>query len=297
LVGADVCGFRQDTNLELCERWTELSTFYPFNRNHNELGNIDQDPYALGDEMIYVATKALTLRYKLLPFMYTQFYRSHAFGETVIRPLFFEFPEDENTYSIQDQFMWNRHLMALPVIQSGTFSINPYFPAGVWYMYPNISTIVSSGENFVIDAPYDAVLAALRGGSILPTQTPNQTTDDSRKNKFGLLVALDENGEAEGELFWDDGETIDTIENGQYSLINFTAQEGSLRSSVEKFNYAGDVPMLLGNVTIFGIATAPATVSVNGIDQSTFSYDQQTKVLSLEDLSVPLSDAFVIAWN
>lgn len=50
----------------------------------------DQDPYGLGDEMVAVAKSALTLRYTLLPFMYTQFFRSQVYGETVVRPLFFE---------------------------------------------------------------------------------------------------------------------------------------------------------------------------------------------------------------
>ena len=47
----------------------------------------------------------------------------------------------------------------------------------------------------------------------------------SRKNPFALLVALDDNQLGEGWLFWDDGETLRTYENGNYSLLHFTAQK------------------------------------------------------------------------
>jgi len=48
----------------------------------------------------------------------------------------------------------------------------------------------------------------IRGGSILPTQKPGVTTTESRKNDFELIVALDEAGNAKGELYWDDGDSL-----------------------------------------------------------------------------------------
>lgn len=54
----------------------------------------------------------------------------------------------------------------------------------------------------------DRIPLLIRGGSILPAQKPDATTTESRKNKFELLVALDEGGNATGELYWDDGDSI-----------------------------------------------------------------------------------------
>jgi len=48
----------------------------------------------------------------------------------------------------------------------------------------------------------------IRGGSILPAQKPSATTTESRENNFELIVSLNEAGNAEGELYWDDGDSI-----------------------------------------------------------------------------------------
>lgn len=50
----------------------------------------EQDPVAMGDLVIKSSKRALTIRYWLLPYLYTLFFRAHKFGETVARPLFFE---------------------------------------------------------------------------------------------------------------------------------------------------------------------------------------------------------------
>lgn len=50
----------------------------------------EQDPANMGDDVINATKKALEIRYYLLPYLYTLFYRNHIFGETVARPLFFE---------------------------------------------------------------------------------------------------------------------------------------------------------------------------------------------------------------
>ncbi len=66
--------------------------------------------------MTEAARNSLRMRYRLLPYLYTLFYHSRAFGSTVARPLVHEWPKDENTADIKEQFLWGRSLLISPLI-------------------------------------------------------------------------------------------------------------------------------------------------------------------------------------
>lgn len=57
---------------------------------------------------------------------------------------------------------------------------------------------------------------------IFVEQTPARTTELQRKNGLGIIYALADDHKGSGKLFWDDGNSIDTIINGQYTFLTFT---------------------------------------------------------------------------
>ncbi|CAN8007300.1 unnamed protein product [Ixodes pacificus] len=176
LTGSDICGFWDNTTVELCNRWHALGAFYPFARNHNAKGNIDQDPVAMGSQVVATAKKTLKIRYCFLPYLYTLFYRSHVFGDTVARPLFFEFPKDVNTFAIDSQFMWGPALMILPILEPNMTDVKPYLPRGIWYDVMLGAPFHSAGEDFQMTPLNDTLCLLIRGGHVVPSQEPAQTT-------------------------------------------------------------------------------------------------------------------------
>ena len=113
----------------------QLGSFYPFSRNHNTKGAKSQEPYRW-DSVAKISRKYLGIRYSLLPYFYTLFYKAHrpvdktqTSSATVMRPLFFEFPTDKNTYSIDKQFMVGKSLLISPQLDEGEM-INP-----IWSKY------------------------------------------------------------------------------------------------------------------------------------------------------------------
>uniref|UniRef100_A0A8C9ET01 P-type domain-containing protein n=1 Tax=Pavo cristatus TaxID=9049 RepID=A0A8C9ET01_PAVCR len=225
LVGADICGFSGSTSEELCTRWMQLGAFYPFSRNHNTQNEKAQDPTAFSPSARTAMKDVLLTRYSLLPFLYTLFHRAHLQGETVARPLFFEFPWDVATYGLDRQFLWGQSLLVTPVLEPGADSVLGYFPQGVWYDFYTGSSVNSSGEMLKLSAPLDHLNLHLREGSILPTQKPGITSKATRGNPLRLIVALSPRATAWGDLFWDDGESLDTFEQGNYSYLVFNATE------------------------------------------------------------------------
>ena len=67
MVGADTCGFQDNTDEELCNRWMQLSAFVPFYRNHNQRGALSQEPYRW-DSVANASKTAIGIRYQLLPY-------------------------------------------------------------------------------------------------------------------------------------------------------------------------------------------------------------------------------------
>ncbi|GAB6030873.1 hypothetical protein CHUAL_007707 [Chamberlinius hualienensis] len=222
-VGADICGYGLNAFEELCIRWMQLGAFYPFSRNHNSDDTIAQDPPSLGQRVVNASIKALTERYRLLPYLYTLLYMSHTKGSTVARPLLHEFPTDPQTWNINYQFLWGFGLLISPVVNEGDQSVSAYFPAAKWYDYYTGNNINGLDASFItLDAPLDGNIPLhVRGGSIIPTQVPALTTASSRENPLGLLVAIDEQGVAQGLLYWDDGISYQTDVNGQFNLMQF----------------------------------------------------------------------------
>uniref|UniRef100_A0A8B9FBH4 P-type domain-containing protein n=1 Tax=Amazona collaria TaxID=241587 RepID=A0A8B9FBH4_9PSIT len=257
LVGADICGFSGSTSEELCTRWMQLGAFYPFARNHNTQNEKAQDPTVFSPAARTAMKNVLLTRYSLLPFLYTLFHRAHLQGDTVARPLFFEFPQDVTTLGLDRQFLWGRSLLVTPVLDPGVDSVTGYVPRGTWYDFYTVrstaalgrdpcpkpcvvpltpsylylllpaqgSSMNSSGEMVKMSAPLDHLNLHIREGAILPTQKPGTTSEATRRNPLCLIVTLSSSDTAWGDLFWDDGESLDTFEQGSYSYVVFNVTQ------------------------------------------------------------------------
>lgn len=59
-----------------------------------------------------------------------------------------------------------------------------------------------------LDAPLSKINVHARGGAIIPMQIPGDNLITGRDNPFTLLVAPSQWGNATGNLFWDDGDSI-----------------------------------------------------------------------------------------
>lgn len=294
MVGADICGFNGNTTRNLCLRWMQLGAFYPFSRNHNTDDGIDQDPVAMGKDVVDASRAALTQRYILLPYLYSLFFNAHLTGEPVARPLFFQFTKDPETYAIDTQFMWGSGLMIVPVLHEHATKVRAYLPHGLWYDWYVGYSVEGQGDYTSLDAPRDKIPLLVRGGSVLPTQMAGNTTTESLKKGRGLLVAPDELGRSSGELYWDDGDSLGTVESRAFTHIQFIAGPGIVSVNCTATGYTA--PITLEYVYVLNVASNVTEAKVAG-KAVHFEYDESNKVLSILSFTQSLLESFTITWQ
>ncbi|KAM8769539.1 sucrase-isomaltase, intestinal isoform 2-T2 [Acanthopagrus schlegelii] len=308
-IGADICGFFDEPSEELCRRWMQVGAFYPFSRNHNAEGYKPQDPAAFGPDSLLVATSKhyLEIRYTLLPYLYTLFYKAHTTGETVVRPVMHEFFSDRNTWSVDRQFLWGRNLLITPVLDPGVEWLQAYIPDAVWYNYESMERLADRKTQVNMHLPADKLGLHIRGGAILPTQRPNVTTTYSRLNPMGLIIALDDNGQAAGELFWDDGDTRATVETGKHIHYAFSVVNRKLTMHVNHAGYQDPNNLKFDDIVILGEPHRPTSVSVTHVKSSgntttnvtdaNIQHNGGKQVLTLQGLGLALGDTYIVAWE
>jgi alpha-glucosidase len=137
-------------------------------------------------------------------------------------------------------------------LDKGKVHVSGYLPSGVWYNWYNHELLTSHGMWINVAAKLTHIPIFVRGGFIIPTQKPALTLKEQSKNDYELLVALDENGMASGDLYVDDGISLDVGSN--FTLVHFKVEKGIFYAS-GYFGYK-KTP-ILGRIRIIGVSKCP----------------------------------------
>ncbi|MGM0789429.1 MAG: glycoside hydrolase family 31 protein [Bacillota bacterium] len=211
--GPDVGGFAHDSNGELLARWTQAGAFTPFFRNHSVLGSARQEPWAFGEKYEAIIRKYIELRYTWMPHLYSLFAEAHKEGTPVMRPLFLEFPEDEHTWNLSDQFMIGDNVIIAPIMQPGTSHRAVYLPEGMWVDYWT-GSIYEGEKHHLIKAPLETLPIFISKGTMLAHG------EAGAAGPLTLHLYYEEGAECSYTLYEDDGETF-AYEEGEYREICF----------------------------------------------------------------------------
>lgn len=219
-VGMDVGGFIGTPSPELFARWVQVGAFSPFFRAHTHYNSRDQEPWSFGEEVEEVSRKFISLRYRLLPYLYTLMWEAAESGSPALRPMFWYFQEDPMVYdhAYQQQFFFGEKLLIAPVTREREYLKKVYLPEGKW-LDMNTETVYQGPGAFVVEAPLERVPMFLREGGILPMQEAMQYVGEKTANSLLLEVFCTEKY-ANLLHYEDDGETFDYT-RGKYRLTQF----------------------------------------------------------------------------
>ena len=124
--GSDCGGFGRDTTEDLLLRWLSVSLFMPLMRNHSALGTRRQEIYRFSNEAL--SRGVIRLRYRLLPYLYSEYMKAAVRNTMMFRPLGFAYPDDRIARETEDQLMLGEELMIAPVMEQNRSGRSVYLP-------------------------------------------------------------------------------------------------------------------------------------------------------------------------
>ena len=124
--GADLGGFGSDTTRDLVLRWLALGVFTPLMRNHSALGTREQECYQFGDTADF--RHVIGVRYRLLPYLYSEYMKAALNDDLYFKPLAFVYPEDTHALQVEDQLMLGDEIMIAPVYTQNAKGRYVYLP-------------------------------------------------------------------------------------------------------------------------------------------------------------------------
>ncbi len=225
---------------ELQTRWMQWGTFLPLMRNHcsspmvSEIYLYGEPGHWAYDAMV----KAVKMRYRILPYTYSQCGAVVQQSETMMRPFIFDFPQDDEAIRRNDEYMFGHSILVHPVtdplytyrdsgkeghliypdVKAAAAPVEVYLPkAAGWYdLYTN--KFHKGGQKVQCLAPIDVIPLFVKAGSIVPLGPDVQYTNE--KSWDNLEVRIYPGADADYILYEDEGDNYN-YEKGQFTQIRF----------------------------------------------------------------------------
>lgn len=218
--GADLGGFGSNTTEDLMLRWMEFGIFTPLMRNHSAAGTRCQEIYQFKN--LDAFRNILQFRYRLLPYLYSEFMKAALADEMYFQPLAFEYPEDDMASQVEDQLLVGESLMIAPVCEQNARGRYVYLPEEMkmYRLKQNgelESGILSAGHQYVA-AELEELIFFLRKGHALPLAAGGNCVEEVDFDHLTVLTFGD--GEISYRYYRDDGESRDYDNPDHISVLH-----------------------------------------------------------------------------
>ena len=218
LVGSDIGGFAEQPNGELFARWIQMGIFHPFCRVHSSGDHGDQEPWSFDNEVTDIVRKFIELRYQLLPYLYTMYWKYCKEGTPMIQSLVYFDQEDHQTHFRTDEFIFGEQILVCPVQEPNAQGRRMYIPRGKWYNYWTDEMVLGGKEKWVV-ADIDKVPLFIKEGSLIPKYPVQQYVGELVVKELILDVYFKKG--TEDSTVYEDGQDGFDYKKGRYSVRNF----------------------------------------------------------------------------
>ena len=216
--------------IERLIRWVQAGTFLPVMRVHGYMSNTE--PWNYGPEAQKIITDYIHLRYKLMPYIYSEAAQVTFNGSTFMRPFVFDFPGDEEALRQTGSYMFGKSILVSPVMDGGVTELKVYLPENEsgWYDWWTGKKF-DGGQYVNAKAGIETIPVYVKGGSIIPTGPQKQFV--AQKVDEPVVLNIYPGADASFTLYADEG-TNYNYENGAYSNISLSWDDAARSLTIGK---------------------------------------------------------------
>jgi len=261
---------------ELLTRWYQWGTFNPIFRIHGYM--TETEPWKYGQKVEDNMRKMLNLRYRLLPYIYSEAWQVTKKGSTMMRPMVMDFNGDSAAVKSQYQYMFGKSLLIAPITEADVTQWNVYLPkAAGWYNFWTGKRF-NGGQTIKTDAPLDKIPLFVKAGSIIPMGKIIQYAGE--KSADTLEIRVYKGADAKFDLYEDEGDNYN-YEKGGYATISFQWNEKaqSLTIGDKQGNYPGSLAKRIFNV-VFVAESEGNGITVSAVKKQVSYFGKKVEIQS-----------------
>ncbi len=217
---------------ELYMRWVQYGVYTPILRTHTTKHFLaDRRFTAYPEPFSTLMSEAVRKRYELVPYIYSECRRTLEDAVSLVYPLYYDYPEDEQAYRAKNEFFFGSRMLVSPVVEpadpkSELAKVKVYLPEGEWYDTVRGRTLSGPCE-FTEHCLYDEIPVYVRAGSIIPGQRDAKRLDEKSYSRLTVNVYPGKAGSY--DLYEDDGLEPDYF-SGNHAYIRMShSKRGGVR--------------------------------------------------------------------
>ncbi|GAA2049932.1 hypothetical protein GCM10009839_65130 [Catenulispora yoronensis] len=268
---------------DMYARWVQLGAFQPVLRLHSDHG--DRLPWNYGAAADASAERFLRLREALVPYTYTLAAQASATGVPIIRPLYLDYPANNEAYTSKQEYLYGDNVLVAPITSpsdaNGNGSVSAWIPPGTWTDYFT-GTSYTGPSTVTITDPLSAMPVLIKSGGIMPTRT-DFVGDAAQSPLTQVTLSVAAGADGSFSLYQDAGEG-----NG-YKTGQSTSTPIAWSDAARTVTVGPDTGTFSGAATQrsytlrLSNATAPTAVLVDGVQvpETAWSYNPNERVTTV----------------
>lgn len=280
--GHDLGGHQQTggNDPEIYLRWMQFGVFTPIFRTHaTNWEGIERRIWKYSNFPSLLET--VKLRYALMPYIYTAARQAYDTGVSLCRPLYYEWPEANNAYLFEDEYMFGDDILVAPVVtkpeKDGTTARRTWLPEGRWFDVCR-NKVVEGNRTFTDRYAMEEIPYFFRAGSVIVNNPPMMNLS-TRPDRLILKVVPGGNGRT---LHYEDEGDTEGYKQGAYTTTTISHEGNTLTILPREGKFAG-MPESRSYTVEFLAVNRPNAVVINGsqVAESEWKYDAQRRLLTV----------------